>query len=313
MPWKRRFVRPRNDHLNPDKSLQGGIELITPSLITGWVFHPHVPCSDVRLLVGPHLLAQARINQSRPDVEDHLQQQGDFGFQLEIPPDLPLFRVEVEPLILALSPDGSQRFPLSLLGARSATRERLMVALEPEMRGLRGHLDGLSPDGSRIHGWCYKMGGHEPASVWLHAEGLPPYQLSCNQLRPGMASQGHSESCGFSLPISEWPGAAGAQIWASFDPQGLLRLPQATPIELPPRTDGITSSLVAGGQQAGINGLEEEPTTVHPTTVQHNWQALESFQRYFDGLEELLDRQEQIRLRPSMRKRIWSRLLGSGN
>lgn len=313
MPWKRRFAGRRNDGLNPDKSLQGGIELITPSLITGWVYHPQVPCSDVRLLVGPHLLAQARINQPRPDVEHHLQQQGDFGFQLDIPSDLPLFRVMGEPLILAFTPDGSQRFPLSLIGARSATRERLMVALEPEMRGLRGHLDGLSPDGSRIHGWCYKIDGHEPASVWLHAEGLPAYQLTCNQLRPGMASQGHSESCGFSLPISEWPGAAGARIWASFDPQGLLRLPQAAPIELPPRTDSVESSLVAGGQQAGLHGLEEEPAAGHPTTVQNHWHALETFQRYLDGLEEHLDRQEQIRSKPSMGKRIWSRLLGSGD
>ncbi|MEB3335297.1 MAG: hypothetical protein VKP70_09960 [Cyanobacteriota bacterium] len=299
--------------MKSDKSLQGGIELITPSLITGWVYHPHVPCSDVRLLVGPHLLAQAPINQPRPDVEQHLQQQGHFGFQLNIPPDLPLLRLEVDPLILALTADGSQRFPLTLLGARSATRERLMAALEAEMRGLRGHFDGLSSDRTRIHGWCYRMGGHEPATVWLHAEGVPPYPLTCHEPRPGMASQGHREFCGFSLSISEWPGASGARIWASFDERGLLRLPQATPVDLPPRAGSLPTSLAVEAQRPGSGGLAAERPSVHPTTVQNNWQTLETFRQYLDGLEEHLDHQEHMHSRPSIRRRIWSKLMGSGH
>jgi hypothetical protein len=74
--WKKLVAGPRQGDDVEARLTQGGIELITPSLITGWVYHPHHALSDVRLLAGPHLLAQARIDHPRPDVEDHLQKTG---------------------------------------------------------------------------------------------------------------------------------------------------------------------------------------------------------------------------------------------
>ena len=312
--WKRLFAGFRQDPNQPAKALQGGIELITPSLIAGWAYHPDFTLSDVRLLVGPHLLAQARINQHRLDVENHLQAKGNFGFELEIPTDLPLLRIEAEPIVLALSADGSQRIPLSVLGARSRTRERITAALQPEMRGMRGHFDGLSPDGSRIHGWCYKVAGREPATVWLQANDLPPRPLICSEPRPGMASQGHIDACGFSLAVADWPEAAGCHLRATFDSQGVLRLPQATIVELPPlATEASTSLLVVPGHQPA-DPIQAGPTeqALQPTSSQDHWQALESFRSYLDGLEEQLDRRDQIQLRPSRHKGLWARLLRSG-
>ena len=55
-----------------EAKLQGGLELISPSLMSGWVFHPSATFSEVRLVMGPHLIAQGLINHSRPDVEDAL-------------------------------------------------------------------------------------------------------------------------------------------------------------------------------------------------------------------------------------------------
>lgn len=310
--WKRLFGGRRKEGDEADKALQGGIELITPSLIAGWAFHPNCTLSDVRLLAGPHLLAQARINHYRPDVEDHLQQQGSFGFELEIPADLPLLQIEATPVLLALSVDGSQRFSLSFLGARSSTGDRLTLALQPELRGLRGHFDGLSPDGQRIHGWCYKVGGRKPAQVWLHANDLPPRELSCDEQRPGMGTQGHNESSGFSLAVSDWPEAAGCRLWASFDPEGVLRLPQATTIELPPEPENATSLLVIEERQEASSQLAGAELAASPANQQHHWQALEIFRQYLDGLERELDRHDQIQLKPSPRKGPWSRLFRSG-
>ena len=310
--WKRWFAGLRTDGDEAAKALQGGIELITPSLIAGWAFHPSCTLSDVRLVAGPHLLAQARFNHHRPDVEDHLQQQGSFGFELEIPADLPLLQIEATPVLLALSVDGSQRFPLSFLGARSSTNDRLTLALQPEFRGLRGHFDGLSPDGRQIHGWCYKVGGRKPARVWLHANDLPPRELICQEQRPGMGNQGHDEICGFSLAVSDWPEAAGCRLWASFDPEGVLRLPQPTPVELPPEAESETSLTVMEEKQEATSQLGVSVYPASPPNQQNHWQDLDIFRQYLDGLERELDRYDQIQLKPSHRKGPWSRLFRSG-
>ena len=292
--------------------------MITPSLIAGWAYHPDFPLSDVRLLVGPHVLAQARLDQPRPDVAEHLQVSGNFGFELDIPADLPLLRMEATPEVLALSSVGSQRFPLAFIGARSSTQERLSAALQPELRGLRGHFDGLSPDGSRLLGWCYKVGARQPARVWLHATDLPPRELICGDYRPGMANQGHPEACGFSLALSEWPEAAGSTLCVTYDAEGILRLPQVTTVQIPPR-EGASEEISAPAEL--VRDLSQEilsspgPEDVawqRGATAEH-WQALEAFRRYLDGLEKELDRHDALQLRPPRSKGFWARLMGSSH
>jgi hypothetical protein len=316
--WTRFLARDRHRAAAPAKALQGGIELITPSLIAGWAYHPDVSLSDVRLLVGPHLLAQTRLNQPRPDVAEHLQVRGDFGFELDIPADLPLLRIEATPLVLALSPDGSQRFPLAFIGARSSTQDRLSAALQPELRGLRGHFDGLSPDGSRLLGWCYKAGVRNPARVWLHANDLPPREMICHDYRPGMASQGHPEACGFSLALSDWPEAAGSTLWVTYDEEGLLRLPQAAPVQLPVREGPSPESraaaeLVQDPSPEGLSLPGPEDLSWHQGASAEHWQALDGFRRYLDGLEKELDRHDALQLRPPRSKGFWARWLGTGH
>jgi hypothetical protein len=309
--WNRLFAGRRQEADESAKALQGGIELITPSLITGWVHHPDCLLSDVRLLAGPHLLVQTRIDHYRSDVEDHLQLKGQFGFELEIPPDLPLLLIEATPSVLALSADGSQRFPLSLIGSRSSTQSRLTTALRPEMRGLRGHFDGLSPDGTRVHGWCYKVGGREPSHVWLQGKDLAPRPLICNERRLGMANQGHPETCGFSLALADCPEAAGAMLWVTYDQEGVLRLPQAAPVQIPQGSDSPATLMVRDRQDKLLPPPCPEEPIPHRGANSEQWQALESFRRYLDGLEGELDRHERLQLRPQRQKGLWARLMGS--
>jgi hypothetical protein len=209
------------------------IDLITPSQVIGWVSHTELPLSEVSLFQGTQLIATASINIARPDVAERLARPGAFGFQLNIPDSHP-DPCSGEPLrLLAMTADGSFSFPLFLpQDGGELTAERFSVALAPVRRGLRGHFDGLSLDGQVLHGWCYSR-SLESATVWLQAEGLAPRELSCNLDRPGMAAQGHEETCGFALPLHLWPEAAGRQVWASFDAAGQLRLPPLQPVQLP--------------------------------------------------------------------------------
>lgn len=263
--------------------LRGGLETITPTLLAGWVHHPSIPFAEVRLVCGPHLIGQARIEGHRPDVEAHLGLPGPFGFAMEIAEDLPLVELRDPPQFLAITADGSARVPLCKLGSTpAATTEWLQLALRPEFRGLRGHFDGLAPGEQAVHGWCHRADGGL-ASIWLHAAGLEPRQLDCSEYRPGMGSQGHPDQCGFFLPLEAWPEAAGKEIWASHDREGKLRLPQNHSVVMPL----VVSDLMPS--PAREQSLRLEPELVLPTSVpddlRHHWETLEQFRRLLDRLE----------------------------
>lgn len=309
----------RNDGA-PDQGARGGIELITPSLISGWVFHPLQPLTEVRLLLGPHLIAHSRIDRWRPDVEEHLKAKGIFGFQLEIPADLPALAIASSPEVLALSADGQQRIPLQLLGTnRQLTADRLRTALRPEFRGLRGHFDGLSPDGLALQGWCYTAAGGT-ATVWLHADGLPTREILCDQLRPGMTNHGHPDRCGFALALADWPEAAGREIRASFDRVGELLLPQVGRVVLPlPKSERSALSLEASSS-AGLASTrilsaptattQESVLPLAPTNydLQEHWRALEEFRLLIDRIEAEVQQAEKVQplvSKRSARFRLW--------
>lgn len=296
--WFRRFLpQPSKD----DPSLKGNLEVITPSLITGWVHHSEVPLSEVRLLSGSQLIAMAFINDDRPDVGAMLDLPGPFGFQLQIPDQRPDLDATQPLRVLALTSDGTSRFTLLLPSLSDADSEsRLRAALAPELRGLRGHFDGLSPDQSELTGWCYSSTNGQ-ASVWLHAEGLSPRKVPCWQHRPGLAVEGHPQDCGFALALSDWPQVGGRNVWASFDEAGVLRLPPLVTLKVPlPRAGQLAETHQAlaiphdfRGTLTEIAEAEHYPTDID-SNLQEHWQALEEFRSLIDRLEVQVQQQETM-------------------
>ena len=214
--------------------LQGGLEVITPTNASGWVYLPFANLSVVELLIGNHMISQAVVNLPRPDVEACLGIFGDYGFEIPIPDDFPLVEFELEPTVIAHTADGLHRVNLNLFENSKAklTTHILQAALHPKRRGLHGHFDGLSPSGDLLHGWSFQV-GKKPVSVWLHADGLPSKQLMCDQNRPDIVMNGSSVNCGFSISLNSWPEAVGKVVLASFDEKGLLNLPQQKKLQIP--------------------------------------------------------------------------------
>ena len=277
----------------------GGIDTITPGLIGGWVHCSEAPLSEVRLLVGPNLLAQAMINQPRQDVCQTLGIQGAFGFLLELSGDLPAVVFEEAPRVLALSVDGAISVELAYQPQPASTVERLQQVLAPQVRGALGHFDGLSPDGYVLHGWAYRRGqrSDQPIEVWLQAADQPPVALRCDRYRPGMAAQGYPEQCGFEIELQQLPPAwAGLEVQVFFDAAGQSPLPGAGAVRLAEADLGVIPSPAPLMHPASGSPYAAQVANA-PGELQQNWQALEQFRQFLDGLEAEICRAEDLQQR----------------
>jgi hypothetical protein len=213
--------------LRPETGLawSGGIEHLLPGLISGWVVAKDVPLQDVRLLVGPHLIARGEINQVRPDVCENRGWQGTAGFSLLLPAELPPVDWQPEPRLVAFSADGSQQVELTLMSQPEQTAVLLKALLQSELLGLEGHVDGLLQ--GALRGWAGRRSQGKPARIWLQATSLEPWPLICDQWREDLQTMGLQEPSGFHLdPQALPPDWGGIEVWCSFDHEGQFRLPQ---------------------------------------------------------------------------------------
>jgi len=302
---------------------RGGIEHLVPGQISGWVVAKGVPLQEVRLLVGPHLIARAEINQPRPDVCEKLGWQGTPGFSLELPSELPPVDWQPAPRLLAISADGSQQVELVLMGRSQETSERLKALLQSDLLGLVGHCDGLVM--GTIRGWACRRGQQRHAQIWLQAGGQEPIPVPCHGHHDGLQAMNLPSQSAFVLDPETLPQAwAGLEVWCSFDREAEFRMPQQAPIVLPSRVGYIS----VGGQQAQLSGLHpsalampssyQDMLQAAPEDLRQHWQALESFRVYLDGIEYQLAQEQQQRdlasqnQKPSgtPRRRWWRRLPG---
>lgn len=297
-----------------ERSLLGGVDSVSPTLIAGWVHHPQHHLVEVRLLIGPHLLAQARVGEPRPDVESHLGLEGAFGFQLAIP-DVPFPRAASDPpRVVALTADGSVRFDLPMLVQTGQSTPLLQLVMRQEFRGLRGHFDGLTPDGLALHGWCVRTGSTTPARVWLHAQGVEPRELLCDCLRPGMRDQGLPDASGFLVTLQDLPELSGRPVWVGFDRDGQLPLPSghALPLHLPTQSAAVVAR-VSHSSQPRLNA-ELTVSLATPSDLQSHWERLEEFRLLLDRIEIGIEAASKADARPtqilpskrrSARFRLW--------
>lgn len=302
---------------------KGGIDTLQPGSLSGWVVAPGVPLHELRLLVGPHLIAKAEINQPRPDVCETLGWQGLPGFRLELPSELPLVSWQEPPRVVAFSADASQQVELGLIGRRQQTAAVLKGLLQSDLLGLVGHCDGLVM--GSIRGWAGRRGQQEPAQIWLQANGEQPIPVTCHDHRDGMQAMNLPSQSGFAVdPLTLPDHWAGLEVWCSFDRDNQFRLPQQEPLVLPSRA----VSTSGGGPQPellqpvqGVMAVTSYQTMLQeaPEDLRPHWQTLESFRAYLDNVEQQLAKAQQLQV-PALalksqnptsgRRRWWARLQG---
>lgn len=193
--------------------------------ITGWAVSKREPFYEVRLLVGPNLIARAEINEPRDDVCEKLDYVGKPGFSLALSPLTHVYDFAQPTRVLALSADGSHQAELSLLADLDNTCNHLKRLLQNDALGIVGHLDGIT--NGAVQGWAAIKDQKKAAKVWLQCKGQQPIQLLCDQYREKMASNDLPRHCGFRMPISDLPLSWKGQImYCTYDQDGIYRLPQ---------------------------------------------------------------------------------------
>ena len=136
----------------------GGVESMIPGRLTGWVALPDHPLCEVRLLVGPHLIARAAVDQPRPDVCEATGISGNLGFELLVPHDLPAFDWDkFTPSLTAMSADGSIQVNINFISNSKSIIDKLQSLLQSNVRGLEGHCDSVQEDGC-VRGWAAYRG-----------------------------------------------------------------------------------------------------------------------------------------------------------
>jgi len=316
----KRFLGLRRQKVK-DIPFKGGIDTLQPGRFSGWVVAPDVPLHELRLLVGPHLIAKAEINQPRMDVCETLGWQGLPGFSVELPSDLPIVNWQDQPRVIALSADGSQVVELGLIGRREATADVFRALLQSDLLGMVGHCDGMVM--GAIRGWAGRRGQQRPAQIWLQGNDKEPIAVACHEHRDGMQALQLPSQCGFvvdpwSLP-HDW---AGLDVWCSFDREGQFRLPQQAQTTLPNRAEPSSGGPLQAETPLPLQravevdsyqkNLQEAPEDLLP-----HWQALESFRSYLDRVEQQLAHQHKMDAQasrspkpPSSRRRWWPWLPG---
>lgn len=293
-------------------SHHGGLESITPAEISGWVFHPEHALAEVRFIVGPHLIAQARIDQSRPDVEAKYSRSGSFGFSLTIPSDFPLLEFEDAPSVIALNADGSFRVSLCSLRSPRETNALLKLAFSAEYRGLQGHFDGLVSANTALHGWCFQPASPtEVPAVYLQSQDLSPIKVLCNEVRPGFQEHGFPDNCGFYYHLRSndfIDNYGGKEVWFTFDQAGLLRLPQYQPCILPVKTALATAShgLTLAPAELSRNIQPERQTQAEMSEfvgLRLHWAELEQFRKYCEFVEKDMKLERPVSTTRSIRSK----------
>ena len=254
------------------------------------------PFYEVRLLVGPHLVARAEINQSRPDVCEELGLQTNPGFVLPVPVDLPPLDWTLPVRVVAVGADGTAQEELSLMQTKVNTANCLRELLKSDQRGMDGHVDGIHQ--GDLLGWAHRPGQQQSATIWLQSEGLDPLSVDCSQWRDGMTNKQMPHYCGFAMSLESLPASwAGQSIWCSFDQSGQWRLPQEEELFVPaPVEDGAVSFAYPHSEQTVVSSTSySSQVSTAPEELQEHWRALEDFRLFLDDLEQELNRRDHIK------------------
>lgn len=246
---------------------------------------------EVRLMVGPHVIARVDIELARPDVCAYLGRTGNPGFVMPVPLELPPLDLSLPVRLLAVSADGNFDVEL-MLAKKENTSDRLSALLRSDQCGMDGHVDGIFH--GDLVGWAGLHGQQQPSQIWMQSTGNHPLLINCFQWRMVNSNQQLPTQCGFSVAVDSLPaGWLGQSIWFTFDQAGEWRIPQDESLIVHMRTGPATDMLKKSSAFTSIDTTQySAQLESEPEELKHYWEALEEFRVFLNGLEGEVSRRE---------------------
>ncbi len=211
--------------------LEGGIDFISTSKISGWVFSKKIKFSEVRLISNQELISRAEINGVREDIVRKFGVECTPGFSislLNISKDIDLDNLS----FIAMSFDGKHSIEISFLKEPEKNIKILENLLKSDLKGIDGHFDGITPGGI-LHGWAAKTNQEKSVSIWLWSKDTNPIEVECNQEHGGLENLKINKKCGFVIDSNYLDQAwIDKEVWFTFDEKGEYKLPQTNIIKI---------------------------------------------------------------------------------
>lgn len=269
---------------------EGGIDHIMPGRIIGWVHSKNIVISEVRLVIGPHLISKASINIERKDVQKIFNIKQKSGFELNIPSEIPPLNEYKEIKIIAVNADCSKKIILQSLNKDFSLKDNLKnLFANPDLLGAIGHLDGVRND-EYIGGWCAAKNQIEEKIVWLRCESFRPIKLICDKERDDIAINGIKNNSGFKIFLDDLPYEwNGKEIWASFDEEGVYPLPKEGKVVV-----NLTRKIDENIQIITDNKIHSKIQGDYPQQLNYSesWEKLNEFKEFVNEMEIQLERYE---------------------
>ena len=214
-----------------NSDLEGGIDFISTSKISGWVFSKKIKFSEVRMISNQELISRVEINGAREDIVRKFGVECTPGFSislLNISKDIDLDNLS----FIAMSFDGKHIIEISFLKEPEKNIKILEELLKSDLKGIDGHFDGITPNGI-LHGWAAKANQEKSVSIWLWSKDTLPVEVECNQEHGGLENLKINKKCGFVLDSNYLDEAWNdKEVWFTFDEKGEYKLPQTNIIKI---------------------------------------------------------------------------------
>ena len=281
---KRYFGFKRKDVINYSYC----IEHILPNKIIGWIFTNDIKLSEIKLTAGNNIIAKTKINIQRDDVSQSVNCDGQHGFILNIPENIPPLHRNLNVQLIATTEKEYIYLKLEkkIDNYKGNFSNYLYGLLESDFLSAEGHFDGISYD-DLIIGWAGKINSSTAISIWLQTNELEPIKLLCNQYRADKSLDFISNNYGFELYIEELPKTwIGKSVFCSFDKEGFYKLPQNGEIVIKPYEEESKVSIIKN-----TNKITKNQNNLF--NLDSSRDELESYKKLFEDINTKLDLYEE--------------------
>lgn len=225
---------------NKKKKYQGGVEFVSPSLISGWIYSEKTNYNEIRILFGPYLVASAKVNIYRQDVSSAINKEGNFGFCFEldnIDKECYKYTQSYTPKLIAYNADLTSKIEVQSISKKENLIETINTIFQEKIVGSDGHVDGyasLNNNNNEIIGWAINRVNESLIFIWmLSSDRKLKMKIECNNYRGDIDSSGMINECGFIVRIEDLDNSwINKNVNFFFDEKGLFPLPGKNEISI---------------------------------------------------------------------------------